>query len=165
VSPPTGCQPTGKETSGVAATIAVGGWTLALDRIRKEPPGGVGQGVLGGGASARPGQHRRPVPPGDITEALSRELPAAADVLDRLAIDLAVDPNTITAAWFVATAFPPPTRPPSLPWATYLILRLHPERHELVDRAASAGWDQARLQQELSARFAAHHRSPPDQSA
>jgi hypothetical protein len=52
---------------------------------------------------------------GDITEALSRELPAAADVLDRLAIDLAVDPNTITAAWFVATAFAEEDRPRSRP--------------------------------------------------
>jgi hypothetical protein len=28
--------------SGVAGTLAVGRWTLALERIRKEPPGGVG---------------------------------------------------------------------------------------------------------------------------
>jgi hypothetical protein len=62
----------------------------------------------------------------------------------------------------VASAFPPTTRRPGLPWATYLILRFHPERHDLIDRAASAGWDQARLQQELSARFPTHHRSPPD---
>ena len=65
----------------------------------------------------------------------------------------------------MAAASPPTTRRSGLPWTVYLILRFHPQRHELVDRAASAGWDQARIQQELSARFAAHHRSPPDQSA
>ena len=102
---------------------------------------------------------------GDLAEALRRELPAAADLHDRLAIDLAVDSDTITEAWFVAAAFPPTTRHLGLPWATYLILRFHPDRHELVDRAAAAGWDQARLQRELSARFAAHHPSPPDQLA
>jgi hypothetical protein len=102
---------------------------------------------------------------GEIAEALRRELPAATDLLEGLAIDLEVDRDTITEAWFVAAAFPPTTRRPGLPWSIYLILRFHPERHELVDRAASAGWDQARIQQELSARFAAHHRSPPDQSA
>ena len=102
---------------------------------------------------------------GDITEALSRELPAVADVLDRLAIDMEVDRDTITEAWFVASAFPPATRRSGLPWTTYLILRFHPERHELVDHAASAGWDQTRIHQELSARFTAHHPSPPDQPA
>ena len=76
-----------------------------------------------------------------------------------------VDRDTITEAWFVASAFPPATRRSGLPWTTYLILRFHPERHELVDRPASAGWDQTRIQQELSARFTAHHHSPPDQSA
>jgi hypothetical protein len=102
---------------------------------------------------------------GEIAEALRRELPAAADLHDRLALDLEVDRDTITEAWFVAAAFPPATRRPGLPWSSYLLLRFHPERHELVDRAASAGWDQARIQRELSARFAALHRSPPDQSA
>ena len=75
---------------------------------------------------------------GEIVEALRRQLPAAADLHDRLAIDLEVDRDTITEAWFVASAFPPATRRPGLPWTTYLILRFHPERHELVDRAASA---------------------------
>jgi hypothetical protein len=102
---------------------------------------------------------------GDLVEALRRQLPAAADLFDRLAIDLEVDRDTITEAWFVASAFPPTTRRSGLPWSTYLILRFHPDRHELVDRAASAGWDQTRIQQELAARFAAHHRSPPDHSA
>ena len=102
---------------------------------------------------------------GDIIEALRRQLPATADLHDRLAIDLEVDRDTITEAWFVASAFPPATRRPGLPWTTYLILRFHPELHELVDRAASAGWDQTRIQQELTARFTAHHHSPPDQSA
>jgi len=102
---------------------------------------------------------------GDLVEALRRQLPIAADLFDRLAIDLEVDRDTITEAWFVASAFPPTTRRPGLPWTTYLILRFHPDRHELVDCAASAGWDQTRIQQELAARFAAHHRSPPDHSA
>jgi hypothetical protein len=102
---------------------------------------------------------------GDLTEALRRELADVPDLFDRLAIDLEIDRDTITEAWFVASAFPPATRRSGLPWTTYLILRFHPDRHELVDRAASAGWDQARIQQELAARFAAHHRSPPDQSA
>jgi hypothetical protein len=102
---------------------------------------------------------------GDLAEALRRELPATTDLHDRLAIDLEVDSDTITEAWYVATAFPPTTRRPGLPWATYLILRFHPERHELVDRAAAAGWDRTRLQRELSARFAAHHRGPSDQPA
>jgi hypothetical protein len=100
---------------------------------------------------------------GELAEALRREHPAAADLFDRLAIDLKVDRDTITEAWFVASAFPPAARRPGLPWTTYLILRFHPERHELVDRAASAGWDQARIQRELSVRFAAHHLSPQNQ--
>jgi hypothetical protein len=101
---------------------------------------------------------------GDLAEALRREHPATADLFDRLAIDLKVDRDTITEAWFVASAFPPATRRSGLPWTTYLILRFHPERHELVDRAASAGWNQARTHQELSVRFTAHQHSPPDQS-
>jgi hypothetical protein len=102
---------------------------------------------------------------GDLAEALRRELPAVGDLLERLAIDLEVDRDTITEAWFVAAAFPPASRRPGLPWSSYLLLRFHPERHDLVDRAAAAGWDQARLQRELSARFAAHLHSPPDQPA
>jgi hypothetical protein len=101
---------------------------------------------------------------GEIAEAQRRELPAADDLHDRLALDLEVDRDTITEAWFVAAAFPPATRRPGLPWNCYLLLRFHPERHELVDRDASAGWDQARIQRKLAARFAAHHGSPPDQS-
>jgi hypothetical protein len=102
---------------------------------------------------------------GEIAEALGHALPTITDLHDRLAADLELDRDTITEAWFVAAAFPPATRRPGLPWSSYLLLRFHPERHELVDRAASAGWDQARILRELSARFAAHHRSPPDQSA
>jgi hypothetical protein len=63
---------------------------------------------------------------GDLAEALGRELPAAADLHDHLALDLEVDPDIITEAWFIAAAFPPVTRRPGLPWATYLILRFHP---------------------------------------
>jgi hypothetical protein len=94
---------------------------------------------------------------GDLIEALGRTLPAVADLHDRLAIDLELDRDTVIEAWFVASAFPPATRRPGLPWASYVILRFHPERHELADRAAREGWDQAHLQQALSARFAAHH--------
>jgi hypothetical protein len=50
-----------------------------------------------------------------------------------------------TEGRFVAAAFPPASRRPGLPWATYLLLRFHPERHDLVDRAAAAGRDQARI--------------------
>ena len=50
---------------------------------------------------------------GEIVEALRRQLPAAADLHDRLAIDLEVDRDTITEAWFVASAFPPPPAGPA----------------------------------------------------
>jgi hypothetical protein len=73
---------------------------------------------------------------GDLIEALGRELPAVADLHDRLAIDLQLDRGTLTEAWFVAGAFPSATRRSGLPWASYVILRFHPERHELADRAA-----------------------------
>jgi hypothetical protein len=102
---------------------------------------------------------------GEIAEALRREFPTMADLHDRLALDLEADRDAITETWFVASAFPPDTRRPGLPWARYVLLRFHPERHELADRAASAGWDQARLQQELAARFAARYYTRPDQSA
>jgi hypothetical protein len=103
---------------------------------------------------------------GEIAEALGRALPSVTDLHDRLAADLELDRgDAITEAWFVAAAFPPATRRLGLPWSSYLLLRFHPERHELVDRAASAGWDQARIQRELLAWFAARHRRPPDQSA
>jgi hypothetical protein len=98
---------------------------------------------------------------GDLAEELCRALPAVADVLDRLAIDLEVDRDTITDAWWAAAAFPPATRRPGLPWASYLLLRFHPQRHELADLAARQGWDQARLQRELAARFPVHHRTHP----
>ena len=100
---------------------------------------------------------------GEIAEALGRALPTVTDLHDRLAADLELNRDTITEAWFVASAFPPATRRSDLPWTTYLILRFHPERHELVDRAASVGWNQARIQEEVSVRFAAHHLNPPDQ--
>jgi hypothetical protein len=90
---------------------------------------------------------------GDLAEALHRELPAVADLADRLAIDLEVDRDTITQAWFVASAFPPPTLRPGLAWATSVSLRFHPARHELADQAAREGWNQDRLGQELAAWF------------
>jgi hypothetical protein len=95
---------------------------------------------------------------GDLAEALRHELPAVADLADRLAIDLEVDRDVITQAWFVASAFPPATRHSGLPWATYVSLQFHPARHELADRAAREGWDQDRLGQELAAWFSTHHR-------
>jgi hypothetical protein len=102
---------------------------------------------------------------GDLAEALHHELPQVADLADRLAIDLEVDRDAITQAWFVASAFPPPTRRPSLPWATYVSLRFHPARHELADQAAREGWNQDRLGRELAAWFATRHDSGPQRSA
>jgi hypothetical protein len=100
---------------------------------------------------------------GELTEALHLALPAVADLHERLALDLEVDRDIITEAWFVASAFPPATRHPILPWNTYATLRFHPARHELADRAAREGWDQDRLGRELAAWFAARHdrRSEP----
>ena len=100
----------------------------------------------------------------EIAEALRHEFPATADLHDRLALDLELERDTITEAWFVASAFPPATRRPGLAWASFVVLRFHPARHELVDRAASEGWGQARLDREVSAWFAAHH-DRPDQLA
>jgi hypothetical protein len=60
---------------------------------------------------------------GDLAEALHHELPKVVDLVERLAIDLEVDRDIINQAWFVAGAFPPPTRHPDLPWATYVSLR------------------------------------------
>ena len=54
---------------------------------------------------------------GDLAEALHHELPEVVDLADRLALDLEVDRDTITQAWFVASAFLPATRRPGLPWA------------------------------------------------
>jgi hypothetical protein len=101
---------------------------------------------------------------GEIAEVLRRDLAALADPHERLALDLELDWGTIVEAWFVAGAFPPPTRRPGLPWTTYVILRFHPARHELTDRAAREGWDQERLGQELAAWFAARHPPRPETS-
>jgi hypothetical protein len=49
---------------------------------------------------------------GDLAEALRRELPAAADLLDRLAIEREVERHTLTESWFVAARF---RRPPAVP--------------------------------------------------
>jgi hypothetical protein len=94
---------------------------------------------------------------GDLAEAMCRELPVAVDLFERLAIDLGVDRNFLTEAWYVATAFPPTTRPPGLPWASYLLLRFHAERHELAECAAREGWPQEDVERELAVRFAATH--------
>jgi hypothetical protein len=91
---------------------------------------------------------------GELAEEMRREL-LTRDVFERLAIDLEVDATLITEAWFVADAFPPATRRPGLPWVIYVILRYHPERHELVSLAARHGWDQARVERELADRFSA----------
>ena len=90
---------------------------------------------------------------GELAEAMRRDHPAG-DLFKRLAIDLAVDPGQLTEAWYVAGAFPPATRRPGLPWEIYLILRYHPERHELVSLTARHSWDQARVERELADRFA-----------
>jgi hypothetical protein len=89
---------------------------------------------------------------GELAEAMRRQHPAA-DLFERLAVDLEVDPAEITDAWYVATVFPPATRRPGLPWEVYFILRFHPERHEIVSLAARQGWDQARVEHELTERF------------
>jgi hypothetical protein len=94
---------------------------------------------------------------GDLIETLGRELPAVANLHDRLAIDLELERNIITEAWLTAAAFPAATRCPGLPWASYVILRFHPARHELADCAEREGWDQARLERELSVWFVVHH--------
>jgi hypothetical protein len=67
---------------------------------------------------------------------------------------LASTGDQVTKAWHVATVFPPATHHPGLPWTIYVILRLHPERHELVNLVAREGWEQARAERELSRRFA-----------
>ncbi len=90
---------------------------------------------------------------GELAEAMRHDHPAD-DLFERLAIDLEADPGEVTEAWYVAMAFPPATRRPRLPWEIYLILRYHPERHELVSLAARHSWDQARVERELADRFA-----------
>lgn len=90
---------------------------------------------------------------GELAEAMRCEHPAT-DLFERLAIDLQVDPGEITDAWYVATVFPAATRRPGLPWEVYFILRYHPERHEIVSLAARHRWDQARVERELTERFA-----------
>lgn len=101
---------------------------------------------------------------GDLAEALHHELPIVVDLSERLALDIEVDPDIITQAWFVASAFPSATRHPGLPWATYVSLRFHPARHELADRAAREHWDQSRLGRELGAWFSIGHRSQRERS-
>jgi hypothetical protein len=99
---------------------------------------------------------------GELAEALRHQLPAVADLFEQLALDLEVDQDTITQAWFVASAFPPPTRRAGLSWASYLVLRFHPARHVLVHRAAREGWNRDRLQRELSVWFCAHSPASPE---
>jgi hypothetical protein len=76
---------------------------------------------------------------GELTEALRLALPAVVDLHERLALDLELDRDTITEAWFMASAFRPATRRPGLPWTTYVLLRFHPARYELADQAAREG--------------------------
>jgi hypothetical protein len=101
---------------------------------------------------------------GEIAEALRHEFPTIAGLHDRLALDLEAERDAITEAWFVASAFPPDTRRPGLPWASYVLLRFHPERHELADRTGQESWDQARLEGELAAWFAARYDPRPEES-
>jgi hypothetical protein len=102
---------------------------------------------------------------GEIVEALRHQLATVTDLDDRLAADLELDRDTITEAWYVASAFPPATRCPSLPWTAYVTLRFHSARHELADQAAREGWDQDRLCQELAVWFAARNDRWPRPSA
>lgn len=99
---------------------------------------------------------------GELVEALRRGLPAVADLHERLALDLGLDRDTLIEAWYVASSFPPATRRPGLTWSTYVILRYHPERHDLADRTARKSWDQARLEEELTAWFAARYSPRPE---
>jgi len=102
---------------------------------------------------------------GELIEALRLALPAVVDLHERLALDLELDQDTITEAWFVASAFPPATRRPGLPWTTYVILRFHPARQELADQAAREGWDRDRLAWELAAWSADRYYRRPEPSA
>jgi hypothetical protein len=79
------------------------------------------------------------------------------DIFDRLAIDLDVDPELVSDAWHVASAYPPATRRPGISWSIYDSLRRHPDRHELVDLAARHGWTRDDVEREVSARFAARY--------
>jgi hypothetical protein len=101
---------------------------------------------------------------GDLAEALDGELPAVADLTSRLAIDLEIDPDLIIQSWFVVSAFPPATRRPGLPWATYVSLRFHPARHDLAERAVPEHWDQSRLGRELAAWFSTHQHTQQEKS-
>jgi hypothetical protein len=131
----------------------------------KGPPDGLGREASRGGTPTRPGEHRKPIRLGDLAEALRHELPEVVDLYNSLAVDLEVDRDIITEAWYVAGAFSPGTRRPGLPWATHVILRFHPARHELADRAAQEGWDQDRLGRELAAWFTARYYTRPEHSA
>jgi hypothetical protein len=102
---------------------------------------------------------------GELVEVLGCEISGVVDLHERLALDLELDRDTITEAWFVASAFPPATRRLGLPWTTYVLLRFHPARHELAGRADREGWDQDRLGRELSAWFAARYDPRPEPSA
>jgi hypothetical protein len=99
---------------------------------------------------------------GELVEALRCGFPAVADLHERLALDLGLDRDALIEAWYVAGAFPPATRRPGLPWTTYVILRYHPERHELADLTAREGWNQGRLEEELAAWFAARYYLRPE---
>jgi hypothetical protein len=90
---------------------------------------------------------------GELAEALHCQLPTVADLHERLALDLELDPDTLTEAWYVASAFPSLTRHPGLPWTAYVTLRFHPQRHELADRTVQEHWDRVSLDQQLGAWF------------
>jgi hypothetical protein len=142
----------------------LGGDAESQEQHRKGKPDGTGRGSTEEARrldlSSAEGRFRL----SEIVEVLGRELPAVADLHERLALDLEVDRDTITEAWFVASAFPPATRRPRLPWTTYVTLRFHPARHKLADPAAREGWDQDRLSRELAAWFAARYDPRPESS-
>src|SRR5512133_3211884 len=141
--------------SGVAATIAVGAVLPTLGHRERRRLVVSVEDLLQEARRLNLTDAKGHFRLGELVEVLGRELSAVADLHERLALDLELDRDTITEAWFVASAFPPATRRSGLPWATYVTLRFHPERQELAGRADRERWDQDRLGRELAAWFTA----------
>ena len=75
--------------------VGVGRRARTSDR---EAPGGISPGVAQGPARSTLSNTESRLRLGDLVEALDRELPAVADLVVRLAIDLEVDQDIITQA-------------------------------------------------------------------
>ena len=75
--------------------VGVGRRARTSDR---EAPGGISPGVAQGPARSTLSNTEGRLRLGDLVEALDRELPAVADLVVRLAIDLEVDQDIITQA-------------------------------------------------------------------